>query len=61
MYVRYASGEEELYDEIADPFELLNRAGDPDAAAQLAAMRAQAQTACAQGRIYPPDWPFAPG
>jgi N-acetylglucosamine-6-sulfatase len=61
MYVRYASGEEELYDEIADPFELLNRAGDPDAAAQLAAMQAQAQTACTQGRIYPPDWPFAPG
>jgi N-acetylglucosamine-6-sulfatase len=61
MYVRYTTGEEELYDEIADPFELVNRVGDAGAAAQLAAMRAQAQTMCTQGQLYPPDWPFAPG
>jgi arylsulfatase A-like enzyme len=44
MYVRYATGEEELYDEIADPFELANVIGEqPLIAAEL---RAQAQERC---------------
>ena len=59
LYVRYTTGEEELYDEIADPFELSNLVDDPDAASQLAAMRGRAQELCTQGSIYPPDWPFA--
>ena len=59
LYVRYTTGEEELYDEIADPFELSNLVDEPDAASQLAAMRGLAQELCTQGSIYPPDWPFA--
>lgn len=37
-YVRYPNGEEELYDERSDPYELDNRAGDPALAAEKAAL-----------------------
>ena len=42
-YVVYpeANLEEELYDLVADPFELVNRAADPDYADALATMRAR--------------------
>jgi len=44
MYVRYVTGEEELYDEVADPFEMVNViAEQPLIAAEL---RARAQLHC---------------
>ena len=44
-YVLYATGEEELYDLSADPYELQNQASNPDPfyQNQLVAMRAQEQ------------------
>jgi N-acetylglucosamine-6-sulfatase len=47
-YVLYATGEEELYDLSADPYELVNQASNPDPVYQnqLVAMRAQEQTLC---------------
>jgi len=56
LYVRYATGEEELYDEVLDPLELDNLASSVPP--ELAAMRARAQALCTSGQIYPPDWPF---
>ena len=56
MYVRYATGEEELYDERVDPLELTNIVEtDPPA---LASLRTRAETLCTQGPVYPSDWPF---
>ncbi len=43
LYVRYATGEQELYDERSDPFELHNLANDPSSAATLADMVARMQ------------------
>ncbi len=43
LYVRYTTGEQELYDERADPFELHNLAGDPGSASALADMVARMQ------------------
>jgi hypothetical protein len=47
-YVEYWTGERELYDEVADPFELTNRAADPataslqgELAARLHALQAE--------------------
>jgi len=37
-YIRYANGDEELYDEAADPYEWTNLAADPRAAARKAEM-----------------------
>lgn len=37
-YIRYANGEEELYDETADPLEYTNLAGHPEHAEQKAAL-----------------------
>jgi hypothetical protein len=47
-YVRYATGEEELYDLSADPFESQNQASNPNAfyQNQLVPMRAQEQQLC---------------
>jgi hypothetical protein len=56
MYTRYATGEEELYDERADPLELTNLVSRQPPT--LSALRARAQVLCRQGNIYPPDWPF---
>ena len=56
MYVKYSTGEEELYDEANDPYELTNVASsNPE---ELSFMRARAQNLCTGGAIYPPDWPF---
>jgi hypothetical protein len=35
-YIRYADGGEELYDELKDPYEWTNLAGQPQAASQKA-------------------------
>ncbi len=40
LYVRYRTGEEELYNLVKDPYELDNVAGDPDYAAKQAALAA---------------------
>jgi N-acetylglucosamine-6-sulfatase len=56
MYTRYATGEEELYDERADPLELANLVSRRPPT--LSALRARAQVLCRQGNVYPPDWPF---
>jgi N-acetylglucosamine-6-sulfatase len=53
MYVRYESGEEELYSYATDPDELHNLALDPAYATQLAAMKARAMHGC---RPMPPGF-----
>jgi arylsulfatase A-like enzyme len=53
MYVRYATGEEELYSYATDPDELHNLALDPAYATQLATMKAHAVKAC---RPMPPTF-----
>jgi len=45
-YVRYATGEEELYDLAADPFELENSAGAPSMRPVLEERRARLRTLC---------------
>ena len=45
-FVRYATGEEELYDEVADPDELTNLATVPGYRAELDDLRVRAQAAC---------------
>jgi N-acetylglucosamine-6-sulfatase len=57
MYARYATGEEELYLLTSDPYELVNRAGDPSQAALKASMRARARALCSPtppGYVFPP-------
>lgn len=60
MYVRYADGFEEAYDEGADPFELQNLVVTDPSDPQLALLRAAASGYCSQrsGRIYPDGWPY---
>ena len=56
MYVKYATGEEELYEsERADPLELINLVSRRPPT--LLALRA-GRGCCAAGNVYPPDWPF---
>jgi arylsulfatase A-like enzyme len=45
-YVRYATGEEELYDLVADPFELENLAGQPSSRAELSRLRERLRELC---------------
>jgi arylsulfatase A-like enzyme len=46
IYVRYATGEEELYDLAVDPFELENLARAPAAREELEALRARLRELC---------------
>jgi arylsulfatase A-like enzyme len=46
-YVRYTTGEEELYDLASDPFELSSVAGEPDVASVLESERARLRELCA--------------
>jgi hypothetical protein len=55
VYIKYGTGEEELYDLQTDPYELDNRAGDPGYALVLAAMRDRLATLC-----HPPPPGMAP-
>jgi N-acetylglucosamine-6-sulfatase len=54
-YTQYATGEEELYDLVADPLELQNRAGDPALAATLAGQRTRLHQLC---QPPPPGFTF---
>ena len=45
-FVHYATGEEELYDGVADPDELTNLATAPGYRAELDDLRARARAAC---------------
>jgi arylsulfatase A-like enzyme len=55
LYVDYATHEEELYDVIADPYELVNLVDDPGRAAVLNGLRDQLRALC---RPPPPHWTF---
>jgi hypothetical protein len=55
-YVRYATGEEELYDLVRDPFELRDRSEHPADAATLRTLRDRTRALCGAG---PPDPAFA--
>ncbi|MBI3649118.1 MAG: DUF4976 domain-containing protein, partial [Actinobacteria bacterium] len=46
MFVRYSTGEEELYDLSSDPYELTNLVGDPARTAELRAMRLRLAELC---------------
>jgi N-acetylglucosamine-6-sulfatase len=52
VYVRYSTGERELYDLRADPFELQNLAGLPESAEKLEELKATLH-----GLLAPPDTP----
>jgi arylsulfatase A-like enzyme len=54
-YTEYDTGEEELYDVVEDPLEMVNRATDPVLAAVLGDMRARAAILCS-----PPPPGFTP-
>lgn len=54
-YIRYSTGEEELYDLVADPFELQSRHADPAFAAIKAQLRAELQSLCSPP---PPGYSF---
>ena len=54
-YMEYVTGERELYDLRADPYELNNRAGDPSYAAVQAALAARLNQLLSEGRVTRPD------
>ena len=60
MYVRYADGFEEAYDERTDPFELDNLFVTDPTDPQLGLLRAAAVGYCARrdGRVYPDGWSY---
>ena len=53
LYVRYGTGEQELYDQLHDPFDLRNVAGSPAYAGALAQNQARLRSAC---RPPPPGY-----
>jgi N-acetylglucosamine-6-sulfatase len=55
IYVRYQTGEEELYLLQQDPYELVNRATDPTQSALVASMRLRARELCSPP---PPGYTF---
>jgi N-acetylglucosamine-6-sulfatase len=46
LYVVYASGEEELYDLVLDPYQLVNKATDPGHSLTVGQLRTRAQQLC---------------
>lgn len=54
-YVQYQTGEEELYDLVADPYQLQNRSADPAFASVKASLRVRAKTLC---QPTPPGFVF---
>jgi arylsulfatase A-like enzyme len=56
-YVAYATGEEELYNLVDDPFQLENRAGKPEFRDALEGMRARVRELC---RPLPPRFGVLP-
>ena len=55
-YVRYATGEEELYLLASDPYELVNRATDTTQQALMTSMRARVRLLCSPpppGYVFP--------
>jgi N-acetylglucosamine-6-sulfatase len=53
VYVRYRTGEQQLYDLLTDPYELHNLASDPVSQTLRKSLEAQAIAAC---EPPPPDW-----
>lgn len=59
LYVRYGTGEEEFYDYRTDPWELLNRVGDPGYAARIGQLRGLTRSACSPVPPgYGPDFDY---
>ena len=56
-YVQYATREEELYNLLADPHELSNRAADPGARGELEVLRSETRRLCSP---QPPGWTGQP-
>lgn len=54
-YVEYASGERELYDQVSDPYELNNLAGDPGHTSVQVALAQRLAQLLAEGRVNRPD------
>ena len=55
-YVQYATGEEELYDLRADPWQLRNLAADPAEAGRIRRLRRQALERCTPLPPLPAGW-----
>ena len=55
IYVQYSTGEEELYDLVADPHQLQSRVADPSAAQTLSAIRLRLRELCSPP---PPGFKF---
>jgi hypothetical protein len=55
LYIKYQTGEEQLYDEQADPYELHNLVNDPAYTSQLQSMRTRMKQLCS-----PPPPGFTP-
>ena len=59
-YVRYPDGEDELYDEVGDPYELNNRTNDLNWAAEKARLAERLHTHLSSGNARPPRESTAP-